>query len=180
VKAGIGIRDADTGEWIWKYDGADDTEFQATKGGLSDAFKRAAVKWGVGRYLYHLPAVWVACRQRGGSVVLEETPQLPAWALPDESRAPDRTELPQRQRTRSHEGTLAADYPEGVDKLIRKMEQTGWLRDGAFHQYLSALIPEYEPRAPLSDSIGGLTIEQARRMSMLLDQQLAQPAPAAA
>lgn len=35
-----------------KEDGAEDTQFEAKKGGLSDAFKRAAVQWGVGRYLY--------------------------------------------------------------------------------------------------------------------------------
>lgn len=37
---------------VSKSDGAGDTDFEAEKGGLSDAFKRAAVKWGVGRYLY--------------------------------------------------------------------------------------------------------------------------------
>lgn len=37
---------------VSKSDGAGDTNFEAEKGGLSDAFKRAAVKWGVGRYLY--------------------------------------------------------------------------------------------------------------------------------
>ena len=32
--------------------------FEASKGCASDALKRAAVQWGVGRYLYALPAVW--------------------------------------------------------------------------------------------------------------------------
>jgi len=41
-----------TANGISKSDGAGDTDFEAEKGGLSDAFKRAAVKWGVGRYLY--------------------------------------------------------------------------------------------------------------------------------
>lgn len=49
------------GEWIWKSDGAGDTHVEAEKGGISDAFKRAAVKWGVGRYLYALSAPWVPC-----------------------------------------------------------------------------------------------------------------------
>lgn len=44
------------GEWIWKANGAGDTNIEAEKGALSDAFKRAAVQWGVGRYLYELPA----------------------------------------------------------------------------------------------------------------------------
>jgi hypothetical protein len=39
-------------EWIWKANGAGDTDVEAEKGALSDAFKRAAVMWGIGRYLY--------------------------------------------------------------------------------------------------------------------------------
>lgn len=56
------------GEWITKADGAGDTDVEAEKGGISDAFKRAAVKWGIGRYLYDLPAPWVDCEsyERGG------------------------------------------------------------------------------------------------------------------
>ncbi len=49
------------GEWVTKADGAGDTAVEAEKGSLSDAFKRAAVKWGIGRYLYSLDAVWVPC-----------------------------------------------------------------------------------------------------------------------
>lgn len=52
------------GEWITKADGAGDTAVEAEKGGLSDAFKRAAVKWGIGRYLYSMGAPWVPCESR--------------------------------------------------------------------------------------------------------------------
>jgi len=56
----IGIRfQPDT--WIHRQDGAGDTQYEADKGALSDAFKRAAVKWGVGRYLYSFTAIWVPC-----------------------------------------------------------------------------------------------------------------------
>lgn len=50
------------GEWIWKANGAGDTQVEAEKGSLSDAFKRAAVLWGIGRYLYAIPAPWVPCK----------------------------------------------------------------------------------------------------------------------
>lgn len=46
-------------EWVWKSDGAGDSDVEAEKGALSDAFKRAAVKWGIGRYLYDLDSPWV-------------------------------------------------------------------------------------------------------------------------
>lgn len=55
----IGIRVRE--EWIWKADGAGDTDIEAEKGALSDAFKRAAVRWGIGRYLYDLASPWVPC-----------------------------------------------------------------------------------------------------------------------
>jgi hypothetical protein len=49
------------GEWITKADGAGDSDVEAEKGAISDALKRAAVKWGIGRYLYSMPAPWVPC-----------------------------------------------------------------------------------------------------------------------
>lgn len=66
----IGLKVGD--EWVWKSDGAGDTDVEAEKGALSDAFKRAAVKWGIGRYLYHLPSPWVALEQKGRSWVMKE------------------------------------------------------------------------------------------------------------
>lgn len=71
------------GEWITKVDGAGDTHIEAEKGGISDAFKRAAVKFGVGRYLYSLPSQWV---KLDSYQKIEETPKLPAWAYPDNYR----------------------------------------------------------------------------------------------
>ena len=53
------------GNWITKCDGADDSQIEGAKGGISDALKRAAVKYGVFRYAYHpaayngrTPALW--------------------------------------------------------------------------------------------------------------------------
>lgn len=50
--------------WVVKADGAGDTAVEAEKGSLSDSFKRAAVNWGVGRYLYDLPSPWVELDDR--------------------------------------------------------------------------------------------------------------------
>lgn len=44
----------DDGEWITKMDGADFSDVEAFKGGISDSLKRAGVMWGIGRYLYDL------------------------------------------------------------------------------------------------------------------------------
>lgn len=60
------------GEWITKADGAGDTHVEAEKGGISDALKRAAVKWGIGRYLYNLGNVWVECEPSGKSARIKQ------------------------------------------------------------------------------------------------------------
>jgi len=54
-------------EWIWKANGAGDTDVEAEKGAMSDAFKRAAVLWGIGQYLYDLPNIWLPLEPAGKS-----------------------------------------------------------------------------------------------------------------
>ena len=74
-EVGLNIKDA----WIWKANGAGDTQVEAEKGKCSDAFKRAAVLWGIGRYLYALPFFWGAISN--GKPVTR--PPLPNWAIPE-------------------------------------------------------------------------------------------------
>jgi hypothetical protein len=52
--------------WVSKSDGAGKTDVEGDKGGISDAFKRAAVKWGIGRYLYDMKTPWVRCELYNG------------------------------------------------------------------------------------------------------------------
>lgn len=59
--------------WVWKSDGAGDTDYEAEKGAFSDAFKRAAVNWGIGRYLYDLDSPWVELEERGKSHVIKSS-----------------------------------------------------------------------------------------------------------
>lgn len=74
----IGIKIGD--EWVWKSNGAGDTDIEGEKGAFSGAFKRAAVLWGVGRYLYDLDSPWVAVEKKGRSTVIKasELPRLNA------------------------------------------------------------------------------------------------------
>jgi Rad52/22 family double-strand break repair protein len=46
-------------EWVWKTDGGSESDIEKEKGELSDSFKRACVKWGIGRFLYDLETRWV-------------------------------------------------------------------------------------------------------------------------
>ena len=77
-------------EWITKWDGSDNSDIEATKGGLSGAMKRAAVQFGIGRYLYNLTESFVNISENGkmsgktkeGKWFKWDPPSLPAWALP--------------------------------------------------------------------------------------------------
>lgn len=62
----IGIR-MDDGAWVWKSNGAGQTDIEGEKGIYSDAFKRAAVLWSIGRYLYDLPNTWYPIEPKGNS-----------------------------------------------------------------------------------------------------------------
>lgn len=66
----IYVYDEDLREWIGKTDGAEDSDIEPIKGGLSDSFKRAAVRWNIGRYLYKFDPVWVDIEPRGDSFVI--------------------------------------------------------------------------------------------------------------
>jgi hypothetical protein len=100
VLCGIAIKIGD--EWVTKWDGAEQPaekggmQLVAVKGGFSNAMKRAAVLWGIGRYLYDLPEGYATIEENGrhyqpaskktGKEVPAfkwNAPALPKWALPE-------------------------------------------------------------------------------------------------
>ena len=52
LMGGVGIKVED--EWLWKWDTGTETRIEKDKGHASDAFKRASVHWGIGRFLYSI------------------------------------------------------------------------------------------------------------------------------
>lgn len=113
VLCGLSIRV--NGEWITKWDGAENTDIEAVKGGLSSAMRRAAVQWGIGRYLYRLPQQWVPVDDRGRFV---KPPQVPPAFLPapagdgaPQQPAPPAPARPQRPAARPN-ARAARQAPE--------------------------------------------------------------------
>lgn len=105
------------GEWIWRAGGAGDSDIEAEKGAISDAFKRAAVLFGVGQYLYSLPNQWFDLTPAGRSYKLAGTPTLPKWATPagyDEIMA---------KRARQKEGTTPTNAKTGVWESMTEEQQ---------------------------------------------------------
>jgi hypothetical protein len=89
---GLAVTD-EAGNKITKWDGADETNFENFKGGLSNSMKRAGVQFGIGRYLYKLDTYFADLsedKHRGTNMVKIEkkrfyynAPKLPAFALPE-------------------------------------------------------------------------------------------------
>ena len=61
--------------FITKWDGAEDSDIEPIKGGLSDSMKRAAVQWGIGRVLYNMDPVFVEVEQRGKTWYIRQNQQ---------------------------------------------------------------------------------------------------------
>lgn len=83
-------------EWVYREDASNwdagstseqrqNGESIALKGAYSDSFKRSAVMWGIGRYLYSYDPQWVELDEYKK---MKATPKLPAYMLPSSSDAP--------------------------------------------------------------------------------------------
>ena len=60
----VGIRTEDG--WAYKADTGTESNVEKDKGHVSDAFKRACVSWGIGRFLYRLPIQTLTTKQWKG------------------------------------------------------------------------------------------------------------------
>ncbi len=103
------------GEWIGKSDAAGDTQVEAEKGAVSDALKRAAVTWGVGRYLYDVATPWVECEHymKGDKKVFSKFKRSP-WESLGKPEAPKPPQLTEAEKVR-------AACKGWLDKLIAEI-----------------------------------------------------------
>ncbi len=120
-------------EWVTKMDVGGPSEQpdggDRMKAAFSDALKRAAVKFGVGRYLYRLPSQWVdydpVKRQ------FARTPTLPPFALPKRPAAP---------------AALAAKEEAGPKRLEARKSPAGAQRMPANGEELLQRLRDYEAK----------------------------------
>ena len=61
----IGI-DCAADHWVWKSDCGVESNVEKEKGEASDAFKRAAVMWGIGRFLYSKKIIKLPVKEKNG------------------------------------------------------------------------------------------------------------------
>jgi hypothetical protein len=107
-------------EWVTKVDVGGQSEQSdggdRLKAAFSDALKRAAVKFGIGRYLYRLPAQWVDYDPQKKQFV--RPPTLPASALPQKTTVPPVAALP--QKSPAPQPAQPAQSPAPVARTARK------------------------------------------------------------
>jgi hypothetical protein len=132
---GIAVLCAERNEWIGKYDGAECSDVEPIKGGLSDSFKRAACMWGIGRYLYLIDGVWVSLEQKGKNHIIKKD----QYAL------------------------LKAEYNAAINKIFGTADESGSLVEPSPHtsssrtpQAINTKKPTPLEQAPSSEATSSL------------------------
>lgn len=111
------------GTWVTMWSG------QITITGNSDALKRAAIKFGIGRYLYQLPSQWVD--YDSNKKRFTGKPQLPAWAvpnsiadkLPEDEPEPDLDQQQEPARYPISNGTAKPAVPQNGQELFERLSK---------------------------------------------------------
>jgi hypothetical protein len=113
------------GHWITKWDGAENTDIEGVKGGLSGAMKRAAVQWGIGRYLYDLDEGFAdivdggtfSAKTKDGKWFKWNPPPLPRWALPGVAAKSDSNDVDRIRQLMTEREITAKQHKQLSDKL---------------------------------------------------------------
>jgi hypothetical protein len=163
----IGIKVGD--EWVYKSDGAGETSYEGDKGAISDAFKRAAVKFGIGRYLYNIKAPWVEVEERGRTVVIKKHEYAKLRAALGGNSAPPPRHNAQRPPAPKFEDLANEAAQSNVKMPTDKMRKAFFVIGAELYG------PDWEAKrkalvksvtGELSDSSKDLTFDQ---MSRLID-----------
>jgi hypothetical protein len=132
-------------EWIYKENGASETQVEAFKGGISASFKRVAASgYGIGRYLYNLEESYAECTlekpksmkgyekasTKDKKTIYWKIPKLPLWALPT-AKLPYET-ISEEQRTALF--ALANGKDVAVKEVMQKLGYTS-TKDISVHDY---------------------------------------------
>lgn len=112
--------------WLTKWDGADNTQVEGVKGGISNAMKRAGVQWGIGRYLYELDTFLASVTNDGkfkdyckkaDEYFKWDPPELPDWAL-TEAEAEDRKKNKSTGKKGTKQKTMEDDRTSKKEKTM--------------------------------------------------------------
>lgn len=151
--AGIAIWNSNTAQWVWKWDCGTESNTEKEKGEASDSFKRAGVKWGIGRFLYDMELQKVKtteyngkfypCDDRGYSLTGDKLTDFINAKIKDGIKN-EEPEAPSKKYAKpTEEPTYTIpDAPKWSDKMTKKagkVEKDGLKGSAALAKY----IPEY-------------------------------------
>ncbi len=165
------------------------------KAGSTDAYKRAAAKWGIARYLYFLGPQWADYDPQ--RKILTSVPTLPSWALPKDDvpqqAAPTATVkagvpawfgnvnnwlIENRLAEDDEARTYVLEHHEGIRSLHDVSEETGRQVLGEFGRLKIryAVDAEFErTRMAYQDAVGNPAMRSAKLPASVLeatDQQM--------
>lgn len=155
--------------WVVKTDVGGESEQpdagDRVKAAVSDALKRAAVKLGVGRYLYDLDPQW--CDYDAGRRAFTVTPRLPAKYLPKHNETAPRRD----------QGS-APNPPHQAERPNLEEFKAEWLRTGVTWKQIVSWISGWEKTSYSPEA--KYTELPAKSLRMALDNLKGMPTKAAA
>lgn len=138
VYGGISIKIGD--EWITKWDCGTESNMEAEKGQASDAFKRACVQWGIGRFLYRLDIVKLKTRKHtngklypitSDGTMIWDGEQLTAYiksgSAPKDVVIPETAPAPSPKATAS-DGKLPKEFKTNKGKCHNCNKEGRWVK----------------------------------------------------
>jgi hypothetical protein len=170
---GLTITD-ENGDKVTKWDGADETNFENFKGGLSNSMKRAGVQLGIGRYLYKLDTYFAdlsEAKHKGTNMVkikdgdkwerfYYNAPKLPEFALPENYEQPESPPKPEKSEPMEEaiESELGGrNFTKEADACKNNAELAVWWGN---------LASEYKKAgSPV------ITIKDARKLAIKAEQE---------
>ena len=133
----------------------------------AQAFKRACSKFGLGRYLYDLPASWVAYDEN--SRRLTETPTLPARSLPKPAALKaEAVREPQAVAAEDSEATLSRGRADAMHRELEKFGLSKAEQRQLAERVLKHTVPQFS----------ALTESEALTVWNVAKRSCAQAAPA--
>ena len=178
---GISVYCSDRKEWVTKWDGADNItmtddkkqKYESVKAGISASMKRAAVQWGIGRYLYSLEATFAdipvqgngknraKVRPRNGGQDIHfswNPPRLPEWALPEEEKNQNQSQAADYNREeylanrrnqqvqQQQQNGHVTETPENAYRKRKKQQQQQQQPQNAKQQYFKGVADDVKAR----------------------------------
>jgi hypothetical protein len=134
---------------------------------VSDALKRAAVKWGIGRYLYSLPKQWVDYDPQEQR--LASTTTLPSWALP-KPPAPAPKPGNGSSPPKAPEPKTGAELSAWLDQLDQWLAERGCYPSGHLRAECVRLAGTTEPIESWPAAVVNGTVQVAKALAARLRQ----------